>query len=147
MWGNKSGNKREVFSEEDNYTFLGKGSDFRGKASFSGAVVRINGTLEGELCTDEMIIIGEHAVVKGTITCGVMVCKGRIEATVTATQKVQMLKPAVLIGDVHSPSFSMEDGVLFRGQSYMDTSQPEIHDARSQEQEGINLSQQTESAT
>jgi len=156
MWGNKAGNKREIVSEEDNYTFLGTGAKFTGKATFSGPV-RINGTLEGELRADDMVIIGEQAVVKGTITCGMIVCKGRVEATVTATHKVQMLKPAVLIGDVYSPSLSMEEGVVFQGQSHMDTSnmdthapgapgdqgsESEGHDARPREQERIDLSPQ-----
>ncbi|MDD9820903.1 MAG: polymer-forming cytoskeletal protein [Nitrospira sp.] len=151
MWGNKAGNKREIVSEEDNYTFLGTGAKFTGKATFSGAV-RINGTLEGELRADDMVIIGEQAVVKGTITCGMIVCKGRVEATVTATHKIQLLKPAVLIGDVYSPSFSIEEGVVFQGQSHMDmsnmdTSESEDHDASPREQERIDLSPQTESAT
>ncbi len=146
-WGDKIDRKQELFSEEDNYTFLGKGTDFKGKASFVGTVVRINGSIEGELSADDTVIIGEHAVVKGTITCGTIVCKGRIEANITATQKVQMLKPAVLIGDVYSPSFSMEDGVVFQGRSHMDTSELEGYATRTQEQERVNLSQNTESIT
>ena len=144
MWGDRSDNKQELFSEEDNYTFLGKGTDFKGKATFAGTVVRINGSFEGELSADDTVIIGEHAVVKGALTCGVVVCKGRIEANVTATQKVQMLKPAVLIGDVYSPSFSMEDGVVFHGRSHMDTSDLESYATRSQEQERVNLSHSAE---
>ncbi len=145
MWDNKTDKKQALFSEEDNYIFLGKGSDFKGKAVFVGAVVRINGSFEGELNADDTIIVGEHAVIQGTITCGVLVCKGRVEANVTATQKVQLLKSAVLIGDVHAPIFSMEDGVVFRGQSLMDTNDLESYATRPQEQEHINLSQSAES--
>ncbi len=143
MWTDKADKKRELFSEEDNYTFLGKGADFTGKANFVGTFVRINGSFEGELSADDMVVLGEHAVVKGTITCGTIVSKGRIEANITATQKVQMLKPAVLIGDVYAPSFSMEDGVVFHGRSHMDTSELEGYATRSQEQERVNLSQYT----
>ena len=147
MWDSKDDKKQALFSEEDNYTFLGKGSDFKGKAVFVGSVVRINGSFEGELNADDTIIIGEHAVIQGTITCGVLVSKGRVEANITATQRVQLLKPAIMIGDIHAPSFSIEDGVVFRGQSHMDTSDLESYATRSQEQERINLSLSSESST
>ncbi len=144
MWSGKTDNKHELFTEEDNYTVLGSGAEFAGKATFKGTVVRINGSFEGELSADDAVIVGEHGVVKGTITCGMLVGKGRVEANVTATQKVQMLKPAILLGDVYSPSFSMEEGVVFHGRSHMDTSDLESYATRSQEQERVNLSHSTE---
>lgn len=114
MWGDKEEKKKETIFEEDHYTFLGKGVDFKGKANFDGTV-RVDGHFEGEITTADTLIIGEHAVIKGTITGGVIVSGGKVEGNITASQKVQLLKPAVLIGDVHSPSFSMEEGVLFQG--------------------------------
>ncbi|MDA0739285.1 MAG: polymer-forming cytoskeletal protein [Nitrospirae bacterium] len=114
MWGDKEEKKKETIFEEDHYTFLGKDVDFKGKANFDGTV-RVDGHFEGEITTADTLIIGEHAVIKGTITGGVIVSGGKIEGNITASKKVQLLKPAVLIGDVHSPSFSMEEGVLFQG--------------------------------
>ncbi len=40
---------------------------------------------------------------------------GRVEATIFAKSKVQLLKPAVLLGEVHAPAFTMEEGVYFQG--------------------------------
>ncbi len=114
MWGDKEEKKKETIFEEDHYTFLGRGVDFKGKANFDGTV-RVDGHFEGEITTADTLIIGEHAVIKGTITGGVIVSGGKVEGNITASKKVQLLKPAVLIGDVNSPSFSMEEGVLFQG--------------------------------
>lgn len=114
MWGEKGKQKKETIFEDDHYTFLGKGVDFKGKAQFEGTV-RVDGCFEGEISTDDTLIIGEHAVIKGTIQGGTIISGGRVEGNITATSKVQLLKPAVLIGDVHSPSFSMEEGVYFHG--------------------------------
>ena len=114
MWGEKGKQKKETIFEDDHYTFLGKGVDFKGKAQFEGTV-RVDGCFEGEISTDDTLIIGEHAVIKGTIEGGTIISGGRVEGNITATSKVQLLKPAVLIGDVHSPSFSMEEGVYFHG--------------------------------
>lgn len=123
MWGDKDEKKKSAtIFEEDHYTFLGRGVNFKGKANFDGTV-RIDGHFEGELTTKDTLIIGEHAVIKGSIAGGVIVSGGKVEGNIVASKKVQLLKPAVLIGDVHSPLFSMEEGVLFQGVCDMGISQ------------------------
>ncbi len=118
MWGEKEKTKKEGGFGEEFYTFLGKGVDFKGKAQFEGTV-RVDGNFEGEITIDDTLIIGETAFIKGTITGGTIVCSGRIEGVVTANKKIQLLKPAVLIGDVHTPTFAMEEGVYFQGECDM----------------------------
>jgi cytoskeletal protein CcmA (bactofilin family) len=117
MWGEKEKRKEAGFGQEF-YTFLGKGVDFKGKAQFEGTV-RVDGNFEGEITIDDTLIIGETAVIKGTITGGTIVSSGRIEGVITANKKIQLLKPAVLIGDVHTPTFAMEEGVYFQGECDM----------------------------
>lgn len=118
MWGEKGKQKKESAFGNEKYTYLGKEVDIKGHAKFEGTV-RVDGRFEGEICTDDSLIIGEHAMVKGTIRSGTLINGGRVEAQVTATQKVQLLKSSVLIGDVYSPSFSMEEGVYFQGRCEM----------------------------
>jgi cytoskeletal protein CcmA (bactofilin family) len=113
MW-NRSGQKKPPNGEDGDYTFLGKGVDFKGVVHFDGTV-RIDGRLEGEIHTKGTLIIGEHAVIKGIITTGTLVSGGKLQANITAIEKVQLLKTAILIGDVRSPSFSMEEGGRFQG--------------------------------
>ncbi len=118
MWGEKEKNKNEVGFGQEFYTFLGKGVDFKGKAKFEGTV-RVDGNFEGEIIIDDTLIIGENALIKGTITGGTIVSSGRIEGVITANKKIQLLKPAILIGDVHTPTFSVEEGVYFQGECDM----------------------------
>ncbi|MBI4400088.1 MAG: polymer-forming cytoskeletal protein [Nitrospirae bacterium] len=113
MWGH-SEKKQTSFGEEENFTFLGRGVDFKGVVNFEGTV-RIDGRLEGEIHTKGTLVIGEHAVIKGIITAGTLISGGKIRGNITATEKVQLLKPAILVGDVRSPSFSMEEGAHFHG--------------------------------
>jgi cytoskeletal protein CcmA (bactofilin family) len=118
MWGEKDKSKDGPGFGQEFYTFLGKGVDFKGKAQFEGTV-RVDGNFEGEITIDDTLIIGETALIKGTITGGTIVSSGRIEGVITANKKIQLLKPAVLIGDVHTPTFAMEEGVYFQGECDM----------------------------
>ena len=124
MWGTPSEQKDkkwESMFEEGSYTFLGKGVDFKGKAKFDSSV-RIDGHFDGQIVSQDTLIIGEGGVVKGEITCETIISSGKIEGNIVASQKVQLLKPAVLIGGVRTPSFSVEEGVLFHGSCDMGVS-------------------------
>ncbi len=113
MWS--SGDKKSgAFGGDENFTFLGKGVDFKGIVHFEGTV-RIDGRLEGEIHTKGTLIVGEVATIKGVISTGVLVSSGKINGTITATEKVQLLKSAVLIGDVRTPAITIEDGAHFHG--------------------------------
>jgi cytoskeletal protein CcmA (bactofilin family) len=131
MWGEKP-KKRETIFDEQHYTFLGKGVDFKGTAQFEGTV-RVDGRFEGEMHTDDTLIIGEHAVIKGSISGNVVVSGGKVEGNITAHQRVQLFNPAVLIGDVRSPNFSMEEGVSFQGKCDMGLTSLEELEKKSKE--------------
>lgn len=98
----------------ENFTFLSKGVDFRGILNFDGTI-RIDGRVEGEITTSGTLIIGEQAVIKGVISAGVLITSGKVNATVTATAKIQIQKPGILIGDIRTPGISIEDGAHFHG--------------------------------
>lgn len=139
MWGEKP-KKRETIFDEQHYTFLGKGVDFKGTAQFEGTV-RVDGRFEGEMHTDDTLIIGEHAVIKGSISGNVVVSGGKVEGNITAHQRVQLFNPAVLIGDVRTPNFSMEEGVSFQGMCDMGLTSLEqfekkVHDTETDEHNG-----------
>lgn len=121
MW-EFNGKKADGRSEEENFTFLGKGVDFKGVVCFDGTV-RIDGRLEGEIHTKGTLEVGEHAVIKGIITTGILINNGTINGTITAIEKVQLLKSGVLIGEVRTPSFSIEEGAHFQGLCDMDVGQ------------------------
>jgi cytoskeletal protein CcmA (bactofilin family) len=119
MWKNKEKTQHPI-ADEENFTFLGRGVDFKGIANFEGTV-RIDGCLEGEIHTKGTLVVGEHAVIKGIVTTGTLISSGKIKANITATEKIQILKPGVLIGDIRTPSFTMEEGAHFHGLCDMGT--------------------------
>ncbi len=108
------GNGPETLNADEGYTLLAKGGEIEGIAKQEG-VVRIDGHFNEANHTNDMLIIGEHAVIRGSITADEIICSGRIEANLTAQKSIQLLHPAVLIGDITTPAFSMGKGVFFHG--------------------------------
>ena len=120
MWSWNDSADQPGAGKDENFTYLGKGVDFKGVITFEGTVL-VDGRFEGEIHTKGTLIIGEQAVVTGVINVGTMIAQGKVSASVTATEKIQLLKPAVLIGDVRTPSLSIEEGVQYHGFSNMGT--------------------------
>ena len=110
--------KKSGFVEEENITLLAKGVVIKGEIRVDGTV-RIDGRLEGEIHTKGTVVIGEDGMVQGTVTAGTLINSGKVKATVTATERIQLLKTGMLIGEVHTPNFAMEDGSKFQGLSDM----------------------------
>lgn len=113
MWARK---ELVVQTEPDyeNFTLLAKDVDFKGVVNFDGTV-RVDGRVEGEIHTTGTLIVGEHAVIKGVVSAGVLMNSGKINGTITAVERIQILKPGVLVGDVRTPSIAIEEGSHFHG--------------------------------
>lgn len=110
--------KKAGYVDDGNITLLAKGVELKGEIRVDGTV-RIDGRLEGDVHTNGEVIVGEDGIVKGSIHADSLVSSGRIKATVTATGKVQLLKTAILIGEVHCPVLLMEEGAKLQGVSDM----------------------------
>jgi len=94
------------------------GCEFEGKLSFLGAV-RISGTFRGEIFTPDTLVIGEGARVQAKIQAGTVIISGEVSGQIRAQYRVEIQKPAIFRGDIHTPSLRVEDGVIFEGSSKM----------------------------
>lgn len=110
--------RKTGYMDDGNITLLAKGVELKGEMKVEGTV-RIDGRLEGDVRTKGEVIVGEDGVVKGSIYASSLISSGRIKATVTATERVQLLKTAILIGEVHCPALLIEEGAKFQGVSDM----------------------------
>jgi cytoskeletal protein CcmA (bactofilin family) len=113
MWAMKE-RSQQIEQDSDNFTLLGKGADFKGVMSFDGTV-RIDGHVEGEIYISGTLIVGEYAVIEGVVSVGVLMNSGKINGTVTALEKIHILKPGVLVGDIRTPVIAIEEGSHFHG--------------------------------
>ncbi len=124
----QANSQSETEGTEDLSAFVGRGVEFKGTISYSGTV-RIDGSLEGEIRTDGMLLVGEDAVIQAKVSAGRIVCKGKITGDVVAKEGVKLRAPAVITGSVKTPMLSMEDGVLFNGGLEMSQSVREVPQA------------------
>jgi cytoskeletal protein CcmA (bactofilin family) len=96
------------------FTFLARGFEFNGTLTFEGTV-RIDGTVRGEIRSNGIIDLGEHAVIEGDVSAGTVTAGGKIIGNVKATERVHLLSTAMLRGDVTAPLVQMDEGVSFHG--------------------------------
>lgn len=101
-------------SREEVSAFIGKGVEFKGVITYKGRV-RIDGRMEGEICTDGALVIGDDAVVSAKINAGMVESSGKVTGDIIATEKVSLHAPGVMHGSVKAPLLSIEEGVLFTG--------------------------------
>ncbi|MBH0180124.1 MAG: polymer-forming cytoskeletal protein [Nitrospira sp.] len=91
-----------VETREDVSAFIGKGVDFKGAITYSGTV-RIDGSLDGEITTDGVLLVGEDAVLKAKVTAGTLICKGKITGDIHIKEKLKLRAPAVINGGGDDP--------------------------------------------
>ncbi len=100
-------------------TLLGRGSEFEGKLSFKGQV-RIDGKYQGQIHTDDILVIGPSATVNADVTAGTVVISGTVDGTIRASAIVELHKGAKVKGTIESPSITMDREVKFDGTMKMD---------------------------
>jgi len=102
----------------DAHTILGKESRFNGKLAFEGAV-RIDGNFQGEISTDDVLLIGQGAEVRAKLNVGTVIIHGYVEGDIVAKNSVEIKAPGRLRGNIVTPALTIERGVVFDGTSRM----------------------------
>jgi cytoskeletal protein CcmA (bactofilin family) len=97
---------------------LGAGAEFEGKLTFAGTV-RIDAKFKGSIVTNDVLVVGDRARIDADITCGTVIVYGEVNGNIKAKTAVELHSTAKVRGDIETPSFSMEKGVVFQGQSTM----------------------------
>ncbi len=99
--------------------FLGKNTSFEGKMSFEG-MVRLDGRFEGEIFSEDVLIIGEEAVANAKIKVGTLLVDGKVTGNVHASDKIEIHSTGELIGDIKTAALVIREGGVFDGICKMD---------------------------
>ena len=94
--------------------FLGQHTGFEGNLSFKG-MVRIDGRFKGEINTEGTLIVGETAVIDSDIHASTVIISGEIRGHIVAGEKIEILSPDKVFGDIEAPSVTINTGVIFEG--------------------------------
>ena len=94
--------------------YLGVDAVFKGTLNFEGTV-RIDGEFEGQVKTNDTLIIGETGKVTAEIQAGAVICKGRMKGTTVASKKIEMHPASKIIGNVQTPALNIELGAVLDG--------------------------------
>src|SRR5512133_767157 len=90
--------------------------ELKGSLKFVGELT-FDGKLEGDINSEGTLLLGDNAVVKGTIDVGTVVVRGKITGNIIAKEKIDIKAKTELFGDVRSAKLVIEEGVTFVGKS------------------------------
>lgn len=93
---------------------IGPGSIFEGKFYISGSL-RIDGKFQGEIKTEDELVVGETGKVKTNIKARSVVIAGTMIGNIQAIEEVRLEKNGKLLGDVETPILYLTPGVIAKG--------------------------------
>jgi cytoskeletal protein CcmA (bactofilin family) len=99
--------------------FIDQGSEFEGKLSFKDTV-RIDGRFQGEISSENTLIVGETGEIAATIRSNTVVTSGSVEGDIIAHQKVVLHKTARVTGNIETRTLLMEEGAVINGSIKME---------------------------
>ena len=93
---------------------IGEGSIFEGRFFVNGPVL-IEGKFQGEIRTDDQVVIGPTGKVKTDITARKVTVSGTIIGNIIASEEVNLLSTGKVLGNIITPKINVEAGVITSG--------------------------------
>lgn len=93
---------------------IGEGSVFEGKFYIAGTL-KIDGKFEGDIRTDDALIIGPTGKVKTNIRAKDVVMSGTLIGDIEAKNEVRVTETGRMKGDINAPSLQLSRGVILSG--------------------------------
>lgn len=86
--------------------------------------LRIDGEVNGNISTKGKVVIGEHGVVKGNLTCQEADIEGKIDGKLSVEGLLILRETAKIAGDIQTTRLHIEEGALFLGSCSMQNASP-----------------------
>jgi cytoskeletal protein CcmA (bactofilin family) len=87
------------------------------KGELSGSEdLHLDGQVEGSIeLRDHNLTVGPNGNVKANVSAKGVVVQGKLEGSVTASERVELRQSAVVTGDVMTQRISIEEGAFLKG--------------------------------
>ena len=101
---------------EDSFinSIIGEGTRFSGEFDLNG-LLRIDGDFCGTIRTKGKVLVGKNGRAECTVYADTVVIGGIVRGNIFAEEKVVILSTGTVLGNISSPRFIVEDGVIFNG--------------------------------
>ena len=97
------------------FAHIGKSVVIKGELSGSEDLY-VDGNVEGKIeLRNHSLTIGPNGKVKANVTAKSVVIQGTLDGAVTASDRVDLRKSAVMNGDVTTQRIAIEEGAFLRG--------------------------------
>lgn len=78
-------------------------------------MLRIDGSIEGEIQCENTVLVGEQARVIASIEAEAVQIAGVVEGNIAARRKITLERTAVVVGDLTTPGIVIEEGAKLKG--------------------------------
>lgn len=93
---------------------IGEGSIFEGKFYVDGSI-RIEGKFQGEIKTDDQLVIAPTGKVKTDIIAKRVTVAGTLIGNIVASEEVNLVETGKVLGNISTPKLTVESGVITDG--------------------------------
>jgi cytoskeletal protein CcmA (bactofilin family) len=95
--------------------FVGHGTMLTGETQFQ-AMLRVDGHLVGTVTSDSgTLIVGTNGKVDANVSVSAAMINGTVNGDIVATEKIQLGRTAVVIGNIQTPRLTIEEGAVLEG--------------------------------
>ncbi|MFY9562296.1 MAG: polymer-forming cytoskeletal protein [Terriglobales bacterium] len=97
------------------FAHIGKSVVIKGELTGSEDLY-VDGHVEGSIeLHNNSLIVGPNGNIKATVRAKGVVIQGKVDGTISASERVELRKSAVVNGDVSSQRIAIEEGASFQG--------------------------------
>ena len=101
-------------STSDGMTIISNGVKIEGKLSSNGNI-RFEGEIQGDISSEDTVVIAEKAIVKGKINAASILIAGKVLGTINAKEKLTLSVKGNIEGDIYTKILVVEEGAIFNG--------------------------------
>lgn len=114
----KAKGRRSLDKVDGFATSVGPGTHFTGSIGGSGHCI-VYGEVQGECDLAGTLVIGESGVWRGDIVAEHILIAGRVEGSIMAREKLEIISTAHIQGSLFSPVIAIAEGAIHEGEVHM----------------------------
>src|SRR3979411_558759 len=107
---------KKYMAEHSGKDILSSDVEIKGSIKFQKELL-IDGKVEGEIHSEGVLTIGEHADIRGEIKTKSIIVFGKVQGNITVNERCELKSKCTLQGDLKAARLVIEEGATFIGKS------------------------------